>query len=178
MLALRLVFAAALVLCGSISAAESQQRLPPFFGIVSGIINSAIVDSARREWQSRPVADYNCLGSHNLSADQLATNGIGPNDPRIRPLLYECAHARTSPERIEPQTSSTTLAVGPYNPNFVVDGLALGGAVNPDSAAYKSYACRPSVDFGGFTWCSTHHDAIGQIRALHVLGDYSAFRRE
>ncbi len=161
MLALRLVFAAALVLWGSISAAESQQRLPPFFGIVSGIINSAIADSARREWQSRPVADYNCLGSHNLSADQLATNGIGPNDPRIRPLLYECARARTSP-RIEPKLV-TTLTVGPYNPNFVINGFALGGAVNPDSAAYKAYACRPSVDFGGFTWCSTHHDAMGKF---------------
>ncbi len=129
---------AMVALCAPISSARAQQRLPPFFGIVSGIINSAIADSARREWQSRPVADYNCLGSHNLSANQLAANGIGPNDPRIRRLLYECAHARASP-RIEPKPV-TTLTVGPYNPNFVVDGLPLGGAVNPDSAAYKAYA--------------------------------------
>ena len=152
---------AMVALCAPISSAHAQQRLPPFFGIVSGIINSAIADSARREWRSRSVADYNCLDSHNLSADQLAANGIGPNAPGIRRLLYECAHARTSP-RIEPKPV-TTLTVGPYHPNFAVDGLALGGAVNPDSAAYKAYACRPSVGFGGFTWCSTHHDAMGKF---------------
>jgi hypothetical protein len=155
MLALRLVLVAALALCGSISAADSQQRLPGFFGVFGGIINSVIVDSARREWQSRPVADHNCLHSNNVSADQLAASGIGPNDPRISRLLYECAHARTAP-RSEPKLV-TTLAVGPDHSNFDVDGLALGGDVYPDSAVYRSYTCQPSVDFAGFIWCSTHH---------------------
>jgi len=151
---------AAAIACSSpISSAHSQQRLPGFFGIFGGIINAAIVDSARRQWQSRRVADYNCLTSRNLSADQLAARGIGPNDPRIRQILYQCAQAsRSAPERIEPR-----LVVGPYNPNFVVDGLALGGDVYPDSAVYKSYTCRPSGDFAGFTWCSHHRERSGKF---------------
>jgi hypothetical protein len=167
-----------------ISSTHAQQGLPPFFGIVSGIINSAIADSARREWQSRPVSDYNCLGSHNLSADQLVANGIGPNDPRIRPLLYQCAHARkTPPERIEPQTLATSLAVGgPHNPNFVVDGLALGGVVYPGSAVYKDYTCEPSHDFAGFTWCARYRERSGKIgpyasrvAILHSAGNRVVF---
>ncbi len=155
--------AAAIALSVPISLAHSQQRLPGFFGIVGAIINSAIVDSARREWQNRTFADYNCLAGRNLSAAQLAAQGIGPNDPQIRRLLYECAHAqRFVPERTEPQHEAG-MAVGPYNPNFVVDGLSLGGEVYPDSAVYKSYSCQASVDFAGFTWCAVHHTEEGKF---------------
>ena len=77
---------AAVALCGSISSTRSQEQLPGIFGVFTGIINSAIGDETRREWQTRPVADYNCLTSRNLSADQLAASGTGPNDPRIRQL--------------------------------------------------------------------------------------------
>jgi hypothetical protein len=38
-----------------------------------------------------PIADYNCLANHNMSADQLAARGIGPNDPRVRQILSQCA---------------------------------------------------------------------------------------
>jgi hypothetical protein len=58
-------------------------------------------------------------------------------------LLAACGHA---------------LAQSPNNPNFVVDGLALGGTVSPGSALYQSYKCRPSEDFSGFAWCTFHHD--------------------
>ena len=175
--------AAMVALSASTSSAHAQQRLPPFLGIVSGIINSAIADSARREWQNRPVADYNCLGSHNLSADQLAASGIGPNDPQIRRLLYQCAHARNAPpQRIGPQALATSLAIGPYNPNFVVDGLALGGAVYPASAAYKDYTCEPSHDFSGFTWCARYREQSGKfgpyasrVAILHSAGNTAVF---
>ena len=53
--------------------------------------------------------------------------------------------------------------MGPYNPNFVVDGLALGGTVYPESAIYKSYTCRPSDDFAGFTWCTVEHAENGNF---------------
>src|SRR5208283_5965428 len=95
----------------------------------------------------------NCLASRNLSADQFAARGIGPNDPRIRGLFNECARARRyAPERTEPPQVAAP-AVGPYNPNFVVDRIAVGGTVYPESAIYKSYTCRPSNDFPGFTRC-------------------------
>ena len=71
---------------------------------------------------------------------------------------------------------------GPYNPNFVVDGLALGGAVNPDSAVYKSCTCRPSDDFTGFTWCAFHHAATSKsspytswVTILHSSANKIAF---
>ena len=61
------------VLLGCLSAtlqAHSGQQIPEFFNIFNGLINSAIVDAARREWQGRPLTEYNCLASHGVSADQ------------------------------------------------------------------------------------------------------------
>jgi hypothetical protein len=157
------VAGAVAALGGPISPAYSQQQMPGVFRLFGAIINTAIVDSARREWQSRPAGDYNCLASRNLSADQLAARGIGPNDSRIRGLLYECARARRyAPERTAPQEAAA-LAVGPYNPKFVVDGLALGGAVYPDSAIYKSYSCQRSDGFPGFTWCASYRERSGKF---------------
>ena len=60
--------------------------------------------------------------------------------------------------------SSSLQTLGPYNPNFAVGGLALGAFVYPDSAVYKSCACRPSDDFAGFTWCAVHHTEKGKFR--------------
>ena len=37
--------------------------------------------------------------------------------------------------------------------NYVVDGLALGGRVWVNSAAYLEYQCDSSEQFAGFTWC-------------------------
>lgn len=36
---------------------------------------------------------------------------------------------------------------------FSVDRLAIGGRVAPQSRVYQSYACSPSEDYPGFTWC-------------------------
>lgn len=160
----RVLFGAVtIVFCGPIASAHSQQRVPGVFGVFGGVMNSVIVEESRREWQKRPVTDYNCLASHNLSADQLAAKGIGPNDPRIRHLLSECEYAvRSASKPTKPQSVATPIA-GPNNPNFIVDGLALGGAVDPNSAAYKAYTCRASEDFSGFTWCSDHRAQQGKF---------------
>jgi hypothetical protein len=47
--------------------------------------------------------------------------------------------------------------------DFVVDGLALGGAVYPDSPTYKAYACQQSDQFPGFTWCKIKHPMAGKF---------------
>ena len=56
---------------------------------------------------------------------------------------------------------SGPVAAGPSSKDFIVDGLALGGA--PDSSVYKAYTCRPSQDFSGFTWCSHQSERTGKF---------------
>ena len=51
----------------------------------------------------------------------------------------------------------------PYRPNFVVDGLAVGGAVHRESPVYKTYKCHPSEEFPGFTWCAIKHPLRGKF---------------
>jgi hypothetical protein len=52
---------------------------------------------------------------------------------------------------------------GQYNPDFIVDSLAVGASVYPDSSAYKAYKCRPSDQFPGFTWCGIKHSLTGKF---------------
>src|SRR5271154_5128737 len=135
------------------SAAQSGQQIPGLFGIFTGLMNTAIVDAARRQWQTRPFSDYNCLARHGVSADQLANLGIGPEDPRARQMLSECAFAPPTPAApvlaapaaaepvlapavpVAPQPAKENIAAPP-NPNFVVNGLALGAPFGapPDAA--------------------------------------------
>ena len=39
----------------------------------------------------------------------------------------------------------------------------MGAAVHPDSAVYKTYKCKPSDQFSGFTWCSIKHPMTGKF---------------
>ena len=55
------------------------------------------------------------------------------------------------------------IVAGPSSRDFIVDGLALGGTVYPESAVYKAYSCRPSEDFAGFTWCAHHSERFGKF---------------
>ncbi len=147
----------------AVSAAQSGQQIPGFFGIFGGMINSAIINSARREWQSRPLRDYNCLASHGVSADQLANRGIGPDDPRVRQILSQCAFAApAAPAPVAPQPAEGPVAAPP-NPDYVVNGLALGAPFNPQSDPATDYACHASDDFPGFSWCSSHHVESGRF---------------
>jgi hypothetical protein len=95
---------------GGISGAQSGQQIPGFFDIFGGLINTAIVDAARRDWQTRPLSDYNCLARHGVSADQLASRGIGPDDPRVRQILSQCAVAAPAP--VTPQPTATRAEEG------------------------------------------------------------------
>ncbi len=136
-------------------------------------MNTAIVDAARRDWQTRPFSDYNCLAKHGVSADQLANLGIGPEDPRARQMLSECAFAApaaapvlaapvpvapvlAAPVPIAPQAAKDAIAAPP-NPNFVVNGLALGASFGAPAEAAAGYACHASDDYPGFAWCQSHH---------------------
>src|ERR1700733_1956367 len=166
------------------SAAQSGQQIPGLFGIFTGLMNTAIVDAARREWQTRPFSDYNCLARHGVSADQLANLGIGPEDPRARQMLSECAFAPPTPAArvlaapapaapalaapaaaepvlaapvpVAPQPAKENIAAPP-NPNFIVNGLALGAPFGAPPDAAVGYACHASDDYPGFAWCQWRH---------------------
>ena len=168
----------------AVSAAQSGQQIPEIpglFGIFGGLINTAIVDAARRDWQTRPFSDYNCLARHGVSANQLANLGIGPEDPRARQILSECAFAApAAPVPVAPQPANGATAAppssdyaappssgypappnasyaAPPNPNYVVNGLALGAPLGPPADAAAGYACHASDDYPGFAWCQSHH---------------------
>jgi len=151
---------AAAVVLGCAVPSQAGQNAPDIGGIIGIILNSALANQARQEWRGRPLSEYNCLGSHNLSVDQLAARGIGPNDPRVRGLFAQCARdAANQP----PMPATVTAPTGPFNPDFVVEGLSVGGEVYPDSVAYKAYKCRRSVEFPGFTWCEVKHSLMGKF---------------
>ncbi len=158
------------------SAARSGQQIPEIpglFGLFGGLINTAIVDTARRDWQTRPFSDYNCLARHGVSANQLANLGIGPEDPRARQILSECAFAApAAPVLVAPPPAEAATAAppspnyaapsnpnyaAPPNPNYVVNGLALGAPLGAPADAAAGYACRASDDYPGFAWCQSHH---------------------
>ena len=152
---------ALLLSAGSLSAVAGQAP-PDIGGILGTILNSALTEQARREWERRPIADYSCLEAHNLSADRLAAEGIGPNDPGIQRIFSECARDAASAAKgmLTPVAATSSAS---DNHDFVVDGLAVGAAVHPDSAVYKTYKCTPSDQFPGFTWCATKHPMRGKF---------------
>ncbi len=156
----------------AVSAAQSGQQIPEIpglFGLFGGLINTAIIDAARRDWQTRPFSDYNCLARHGVSANQLANLGIGPEDPRARQILSECAFAAPAapapvPIPVAPQPALGVTATpaspdyaAPVSPNYVVNGLALGAPLGPPADAAAGYACHASDDYPGFAWCQSHH---------------------
>jgi hypothetical protein len=152
----------------AVSEAQSGQQipeLPGLFGIFGGLINTALVDAARRDWQTRPFSDYNCLARHGVSANQLANLGIGPEDPRARQILSECAFAApAAPVPVAPAPAQGATAAppspdyaAPPSPNYVVNGLALGAPLGPPADAAAGYACHASDDYPGFAWCQSHH---------------------
>ena len=111
----------------STGAAVAGQAPPDIGGILGTILNSALTEQARREWERRPIADYSCLEVHSLSADRLAAEGIGPNDPGIQKVFSECARDAASAAKgmLTPVAATSSAS---DNPDFVVDGLAVGAA--------------------------------------------------
>jgi Caspase domain len=128
------------------SAAQSGQQIPGLFGLFNGLISTAIVDSARRDWQARPFSDYNCLARHGLSAEQLANQGIGPEDPRARQILASCAFAAPAPVPVSPQPTAGAIEAPPPSSTPVAPSISYGAPPNPDYAtpSTPSYAAPPA----------------------------------
>ena len=67
-------------------------------------------------------------------------------------ILCAAGPTALSEDRAEPHPVRAPIT-GPYNPDFVIDGIALGGSIDPNGATYRVYSCRPSEDFSGLTRC-------------------------
>ena len=157
----------------AVPAAQSGEQIPGLVGIFSGLINNAIVDAARRDWQTRSLSDYNCLARHGVSADQFASRGIGPEDPQVRQILSECAFAAPAPAAsvpAAPQPAEGVIAApaspnyaAPPSPAYVVNGLALGAQFAPQAEGAAGYTCRASDDYPGFAWCQSHRVESGKF---------------
>jgi hypothetical protein len=52
-----------------------------------------------------------------------------------------------------PPVQQPILPTTPLRKRFSVEGLAVGAAVAPSSAAYNEYSCKPSKQYPQFTWC-------------------------
>lgn len=46
---------------------------------------------------------------------------------------------------------------------YIVDGLALGDPVQPNSATYRQYQCSPSEQFASFIWCQRRRTGNGKF---------------
>jgi hypothetical protein len=142
--------AIALLLGAGSPPAIAGQAPPSFGGILGAILNSALTEQARREWERRSIAEYSCLEAHNLSADRLAAEGLGPNDSGIQRVFTQCAREAAN------SAKGILTPIASHDHDFVVDGLAVGGTVHPDSPIYNTYKCKPSDQFLGFTWCAVN----------------------
>jgi hypothetical protein len=61
-----------------------------------------------------------------------------------------------APVPVAPQPAKENVAAPP-NPNFVVNGLALGAPFGAPPDAAVGYACHASDDYPGFAWCQWRH---------------------
>lgn len=151
------------------------------FQLFGGVVEAAMVQVARREWQKVPQSEHDCLEQRNVSIDTLADRGITPADPRVRGLVAECDITRdsTTPDG---SVNETPPHPASYNPRFTVDGLALGGTVYPGSNVYRSFSCRPSDQFAAFIWCQRTHIEQGKfgsgksdVSILHSQSDSALY---
>ncbi len=154
------------MLMGVCSAASAQDA-SSMMGLFGGLVRQAVIEAAARQWQKLPAAVKQCMAENNMPVEALAAQGVSPADARVRDALASCEsqNYQTSPpapaEAIEQSQDSTN-----YNPGFVVNGLALGGSIHPDSDAYRSFKCRSSDQFSGYTIC--HRDRLlrGKLRSV------------
>ena len=58
--------------------ARDNNQVPAIFGLFNGMINNVIIQETRQNWESVPLADYNCLSNRGLSVDDLIARGISP----------------------------------------------------------------------------------------------------
>lgn len=106
------------------------------------------------QWDGATPAVRACLARNNASPQDFIARGVGPDDPIVQQIVAKCSPS-PSPvaEPMAAPTKSSTIVLQEKSEGYAVEGLSVGGYVSPDSAAYRAFACHPSVDFAGFSWC-------------------------
>jgi hypothetical protein len=125
----RLVFIGILLLL--LSATAFAQNPNDFLRMFGGIMQQGMIQAAQSEWRRLSPDERACLDQslrqQGASVDALINRGVFPNDSLLAQVRSDC---RTN---IAQAQQSQTAPSSPY----VVDGLALGGRVRPDSDAYR-----------------------------------------
>ncbi len=136
-------------LCGAVGTSAQDAR--DIIGLIGGIMRSAIAQAAQAEWQKLPSTELVCveqfLHGRGSNLRQAIEEGIVPTDPRIadgRSLCRAKVDQPISPPLIRTNSQKSVYSVG---------GLSLGERVRFGSGEYREYACSPSEQFNGFTWC-------------------------
>jgi hypothetical protein len=118
-----------------------------------GIAQTALVQSAQQAWIKLPSDELACLNkelaSRGASVAGLVQQGVQPG-VALSGFRASCGSA-----------TALRAADGYRQSIYVVDGLALGAKVQPDSFAYREYQCGPSEQFSGYTWCQKQKPANG-----------------
>ena len=129
----------------------TAQDARDMFSLFRKLAQTALVKSAQRAWSRLSDEELTCLNkalaSRGTSIGNLVRRGVQPGDPNLSSLRASCGGA-----------STFRTADGNRPSVYVVDGLALGGTVQPDSSAYREYQCAPSEQFSGYTWCRKKTD--------------------
>jgi hypothetical protein len=122
--------------------------------IRDAVQNGIMRNAAWSDWRHLPTSEVSCIDQNlrqqGLSVEALVNRGIRPNDPRLAQLRASCQNQIVQPP---PSPSTQFVQSSPY----IVDGLSLGGQVQPHSQAYQRYQCGPSDKFSGFIWCHEEH---------------------
>jgi hypothetical protein len=128
----------------------AAQNANDIFRLFGGVMQTAIIQATVDQWRKIPESEVVCVDQELLqrgsSLRALINQGITPSDPRVAGSRSACRN-QVVQQPNQPIQSVKLPSV------YIVDGLALGGPVKIDSEAYRSYACAPSEQFAGFTWC-------------------------
>lgn len=127
------------------------QSQPDFANIFGAIIRQGISQALQSRWKELPQGELACIEKQlrieGTSISQAIQRGIGPSDPRLSASIAICRSREQMVRAAVGGNAATNVSI------YAVEGLAVGGHVVFNSPAYAEYACTPSEQFVGHSWC-------------------------
>jgi hypothetical protein len=164
------IVTAIIAVCAPSTAQNTvAQNAGDIINLFGGIVQSTIAQATQSEWRKLSENEIACvdqtLHQRGSSLQALIRQGITPFDARVADVRSTCRN------QFAPQPSQA-MRTDAQTSKYGVDGLALGGRVQFDSAAYREYECAPSDQFAGFTWCHkkrVEKEARGQFTSSYSI---------